>query len=44
MPGHSNRAHTRATTPVRNAKGFMQVQMANVCAVVAGAAKTDLRI
>ena len=44
MFGHADRSNTRAAATVRDAKCFVQIQMANVRAVITGATKTDLRI
>ena len=41
---HADRPHARPAAAVRNAKGFVQIQMANVRADVAGAAEADLRV
>src|SRR4029453_18501135 len=35
MLRHTNRPHTRTAAAVRNAKRFVQIQMTNVCAVIA---------
>ena len=42
--GHSDRPDTRPAPSVRNAEGFVQIQMADVCAHVAWSAKSDLGI
>src|SRR5204863_7525211 len=44
MFGHADRSNTRAAAAVRDAKCFVQIQMANVRAVISRATKTDLRI
>ena len=44
MFGHADRSHARSAAAVRNAKRLVQIQMANIGAVIAGTAKTDLRI
>src|SRR5437667_8942830 len=44
MLRHTNRAHTRAAATVGNAKCLVQIQVTNVCAVITGAAKADLRV
>ena len=41
---HADRSHTWAAAAVRDAKRLMQIQMANIGAVIAGATKADLRI
>ena len=44
MLGDADRPYTRSAATVRNAKSFVQIQMANIGAVIARTAKTDLRI
>src|SRR5439155_4289430 len=44
MFGHADRPNTWAAAAVRNTKRLMQVQMANVGAVIARTAKAALRI
>ena len=44
MFGHADRSNTRTAATVRDAKCFVQIQMANISAVVTRATKTDLRI
>ena len=44
MFGNADRPHARAAAAVRNAERFVQIQMANIRADIAGAAKADLRI
>ena len=39
-----NRPHTRPAAAVRDAKSFVQIQMTNVGAVIAGTTQTALRI
>ena len=41
---HADRAHARPAAAVRNAKGFVQIEMADVRADVAGAGEADLRV
>ena len=44
MFGDADRSHARAAAAVRNAESFVQIQMANIRADVARAAKPDLRV
>ena len=44
MLGHADRSHTRAAAPVWDAKRLVQIQMTDIGAIIAGAAKADLRI
>ena len=44
MVGYTDRSYTWAAAAVRDAKRFVQIQMTNIGAVIAGATKTDLRI
>ena len=41
---HADRAHARTAAAVRNAKSFVQIEMANIRADIARPAKTDLRV
>src|SRR5438128_12008849 len=41
---YADRPNTRAAAAVRNAESFMQIQMANIGAVIARTAKTALRV
>ena len=41
---HANRPNAWPASTVRNTKRLVQVEVANVGAVIAGAAKTDLRV
>ena len=42
--GHTDRAHAGTTTAVRDAEGFVQVDVANVGTVIAGAGQAHLRV
>src|SRR3982751_6762021 len=42
MLGHANRADAGTASTMRDTKSFVQIEVANVRAVIAGAAKTDL--
>src|SRR5688572_966110 len=44
MTSDGDRPHARPTASMRNAECFVQVQMAHVCADVAGTAESHLRI
>src|SRR5215468_7241097 len=44
MPGHANWPHSRTAAAVRNAKGLVEIEMANVGPKIARTAKTDLRV
>src|SRR4029453_16146342 len=44
MFGNTDWSHAGPAAAVRNTKGLMQIQMANVRAIITGAAKTDLGI
>ena len=44
MFGNTDWSHAGPAAAVWNAKGLVQIQMANVCAVIPGTAKTDLGI
>jgi hypothetical protein len=44
MSGDADRSHTRTAAAVWNAKGFVQVQVANVGTVITGSTETDLRV
>ena len=44
MFGNTDRTDAGTATAVRDAKSLVQIQMANVRAIIAGAAKTDLRV
>ena len=41
---HADRSDARTSAAVRDAKRFVQIQVANIGAVIAGTAKTYLRI
>src|SRR5262249_37754462 len=42
--GHADRSHARAAAAVRDAKGFMQIQMTNISTVIARTTQPALRI
>ena len=44
MGFHTNRAHSGATTTMRNAEGFVKVEMRDITAIVSWSAKAHLRI
>ncbi len=41
---HADRAHARAATTVRDAEGFVEIQVRNVAAVIAGPCEPNLRV
>ena len=44
MGAHTDRTHTRTAAAVRDAKSFVEIEMADVRANVAGTAEADLRV
>ena len=44
MFGHTDRSHARAAAAVRDAKCFVQIQVTNIRAIIAGTTEPDLRI
>src|SRR5262249_37630384 len=44
MSRHAYRSYARSAATVRNAERLVQIQVANVRTVIAGATKTDLRV
>src|SRR3954468_18402239 len=44
MRSYADRAHARAAAAMRNAEGLVQIEMADIGAVIAGPRQADLRI
>jgi len=44
MRPDADRAHARAAAAMRNAEGLVQVEMADIGAVIAGPRQSDLRV